>query len=94
MTQEQHQAILARDMIDMIRRYPNDASILAYLESFTSSIAQILNDRSIVNWYDIAGVCDQRYYSLNQGNPIPLNTALLDECEKQIKAHFPSQIDE
>lgn len=78
-------------MINMIRHYPDDADVLEYLESFTSSIALMLDDKNIVNWYDIAGVCDQRYYSLNQGNPIPLNAALLDECEKHIKPYLPSR---
>jgi|GEM_PF-293548 len=86
----EQQAILARDMIDMIRHYPDNAGVLSYLESFASSIALLLDDKSIVNWYDIAGVCDQRYYSLNQGKPIPLNTTLLDECEKRLKPYLPS----
>lgn len=87
---EQQHAILARDMIDMIRHYSDDADVLEYLESFASSIAQIIENKDVVNWYDIAGVCDQRYYSLRQGNPIPLDTELLNRCEEQIRPKLPS----
>ncbi len=86
---EKEQAILARDMIDMIRRYSDDGDVLGYLESFASSIALMLEDKKVVNWFDIAGVCDQRYYSIKQGNPIPLNTELLNECERQIRPYLP-----
>ena len=74
------QAILARDMIDMIRKYADDSDVLEYLASFASSTARILESASTVNWDDIAGICDQRYYSLkqNQNGPMPLNTHLLD----------------
>jgi len=87
----EYQAILARDMIDMIRRYPDDANVLEYLDSFSFSLARMLEASSIVSWDNIAGVCDQRYYSLNQGKPIPLNTMLLDECEQRIKPYLPPQ---
>jgi hypothetical protein len=86
---EQQQAILAKDMIDMIRHYPDDADILEYLESFASSIAQMLEGKDLVNWYDIAGICDQRYYSLKQVDPTPLDTKLLDECEKRLRPYLP-----
>lgn len=74
----------------MTYKYVNDAAVLAYLESFAVSIGHMLGEKSIVDWYNIAGVCDQRYYSLNQGDPIPLNTELLDACEKQIRPYLPS----
>lgn len=90
MTQKQQQAILARDMINMIRQYADDADVLEYLESFASSIALILEDKEVVNWFDIAGICDQRHYSLMQGRPIPLNTKLLDVCEQKIKPYIVS----
>lgn len=85
---EKEQAILARDMIDMIRDYADNADVLEYLESFTSSIAHIVGESNVVNWLDIAGICDQRYYSLKQGTPIPLNTRLLDVCMLQIEPHL------
>lgn len=72
------QYILARDMIDMIRDYKDDSDVLEYLDSFCFSIARILEDKSIVSWDDIAGICDQRYYSIRQGNPLPLDDSLLD----------------
>ena len=57
MKQEQ-QAILARDIIDMIRNYQNNPDVLEYLDSFTFSLARGLEDTSVVSWDDIAGVCD------------------------------------
>lgn len=85
------QAILARDMIDMVRKYSDDPIILERLASFAFSIARMLENNNIVNWFDIHGVCDQRYYSLQQGNPIPLNTELLDSCERAIKPYLPPE---
>lgn len=77
------QMILARDIIDMIRKYKDDAAILEYLEGITFSLANIFeNKSSIINWYDIASVCDQRYYSLQQGDPIDLDTKILDRNYK------------
>lgn len=87
----EQQAILARDMIQMIREYNDDGIVLAYLESFACAVALGIDDQTVVNWFDIAGVCDQRYYSLRCGDPVPLNTELLDECEKQIRSYLPRQ---
>ena len=88
MKQEQ-QAILARDIIQMIRENADSYEVLQYLEGFASSLARGLEDSSVVSWDDIAGVCDQRYYSLKVNNPVPLNTALLDRCEKSIQGFLP-----
>lgn len=84
MKQEQ-QAILARDMIQMIRENIDNSEVLEYLDSFAFSLARGLEDMSVVSWDDIAGICDQRYYSLKNNNPVPLNTALLDRCERSIQ---------
>ncbi|HEX4662372.1 MAG TPA: hypothetical protein VH144_02030 [Candidatus Saccharimonadales bacterium] len=84
------QAILARDMIQMIREYKDDSNILEYLDSFAFSIARMLEKSSITNWDDIAGVCDQRYYSLKMGDPVRLNEELLHECEIRIKKYLPN----
>ena len=84
--QPYQQAILARDTIDMIREYADNPDVLEYIETFTTSLAQILGDNSTVAWLDLAGVCDQRYYSLRQGNPITLNTTVLD-------AHYTAVLD-
>ena len=88
MKQEQ-QAILARDIIQMIRENVDNYEVLQYLESFTSSLARGLEDRSVVSWDDIAGVCDQRYYSLKNSNPVPLDAGLLDRCEQSIQGFLP-----
>jgi len=88
---QQQQAILARDMIQMIREYRDDDIVLAYLESFACAVGLGINDKTVVNWLDIAGICDQRYYSLRYGDPVPLNTELLDECEKQMRPYLSHQ---
>lgn len=88
---QKQQAILARDMIQMIRENANNSSLLEYLSSFAFSIARGLEDMSVVSWDDIAGICDQRYYSLKIKNPVPLNTELLDHCEQSIQAYLPKQ---
>jgi len=86
---KQQEAILARDIISMIREYKDDVNVLEYLESFASSIAQLLNNKEVVNWEDIAGICDQRYFSLKNSNPIDLNTELLDLWERNISKFLP-----
>lgn len=86
MKQEQ-QAILARDMI---HENADNFHALQYLESFAFSLARGLEDTSVVSWDDIAGVCDQRYYSLKNNNPVPLNTELLNNCEQSIQSHLPN----
>ena len=83
------QAILARDMIQMICENVDNVDILEYLESFAFSLARGLEDASVVAWDDIAGVCDQRYYSLKAGNPVPLNYELLDRCKQSIQPYLP-----
>lgn len=86
---QDEQAILARDMIQMIREYADSYQELQYLESFAFSLARGLEDTSVVSWDDIAGICDQRYYSLIVNNPVPLNTELLDRCERSIQNFLP-----
>ena len=88
MKQEQ-QAILARDTIQMIREYKDDANVLEYLEGFSSSIARLVDSTAVVNWDDIAGICDQRYFSINKGQPLDLNDKLLDQCERSIGKFLP-----
>lgn len=88
MKQEQ-QAILARDMIQMIRENANNYQVLQYLEGFAFSLARGLEGSFVVAWGDIAGVCDQRYYSLKVNNPVPLNGELLDRCKQSIQAYLP-----
>ena len=88
MKQEQ-QAILARDMIQMIRENADNYQELQYLEGFAFSLARGLEDTSVVSWDDIAGICDQRYYSLRNNNPAPLDTELLNRCEQSIQSFLP-----
>jgi hypothetical protein len=88
MKQEQ-QAILARDMIQMIRENADNYQELQYLEGFAFSLARGLEDTSVVSWDDIAGICDQRYYSLRNNNPVPLDTELLNRCEQSIQSFLP-----
>ena len=88
MKQEQ-QAILARDMIQMIRENEDNYQELQYLEGFAFSLARGLEDTSVVSWDDIAGICDQRYYSLRNNNPVPLDTELLNRCEQSIQGFLP-----
>ena len=88
MKQEQ-QAILARDIIQMIRENADGYEVLQYLEGFASSLARGLEDRSVVSWDDIAGVCDQRYYSLKNNSLVPLNIDLLSQCEQSIQKFLP-----
>ena len=85
----EQQAILARDFMGMVRAYQNDAAVLEYLEGFAFSLARGLQGVAVVDWDALASICDQRYYSLRQNEPIPLNTALLQQCEQQIQDYLP-----
>lgn len=69
------QYILARDTIDMIRDHTDNENVLEYLDSFCFSIARILEGESVVEWDEIAAICDHRYYSLMTGsaNPTPID---------------------
>ena len=58
------QAILARDMIQMIRENANNSDILEYLDSFAFSLARGLENSSVVSWDNLASICDQWYYSM------------------------------
>lgn len=89
------QAILARDTIDYIRENVDNVDALEYLASAMFSLARILESSATISWDDIAGVCDQRYYSLRNGDPIELNSELLDpiykRCEELIKNARPQE---
>ena len=84
------QAILARDIIQMIRENADNSDVLEYLDSFAFSLARGLEDSSVVSWDDLASI-DQRYYSLNNNNPMPLNVKLLNQCERSIQKFLPPQ---
>lgn len=76
-------------MIQMIRENEDNYQELQYLEGFAFSLARGLEDTSVVSWDDIAGICDQRYYSLRNNNPVPLDTELLNRCEQSIQSFLP-----
>ena len=84
----QQQYILARDTIDMIRDYSDNADILEYADSLCFSIARILEDKSVVAWFDISSVCDQAWYAMKQGQAVEIDRktldALYDEYSKKI----------
>jgi|GEM_PF-1869540 len=89
LSMKQQEALLARDIIQMIREYKDDANVLEYLEGFSASIARLVDSTAVVNWDDIAGICDQRYFSINKGEPLDLNNKLLDQCERAISELLP-----
>ncbi len=68
----------------MIRDYSDNADVLESLESFAFAIARGIEDKSAVGWDNLAGICDQRYYSLRVGNPVPLDIQLLSSIEAKI----------
>ena len=88
---QKEQALLARDMICMIREYKDDQDVLEYMDMFAFSLARGLEEDSIVSWLwdDLSSICDQRYYSLKMNNPIPLDNELLDKCERSIQKFLP-----
>lgn len=88
MDKNQQQAILARDMIDMIREYPDDADALEYINSFSFSLARIFEGDSLISWDEIASVCDQRYYSLRQDDPVPLDINALNKLYESALRHI------
>lgn len=73
------QAILARDIIDMIRDNADTPDILECIGGIAFSLARIFEEDSVVSWNDIANICDQRYYSLQQNNPVKLDVKMLDK---------------
>ena len=87
---QDEQAILARDMIDMIRDYSDDADILEYDDSLCFSIARILEGNSVVAWDDISSICDQAWYAMKQGDTVEIDhnklDALYDKYSKKIES--------
>ena len=62
----------------MIRDYSNNADILEYADSLCFSIARILEDKSVVAWDDISGMCDQAWYAMKQGDAVEIDHSRLD----------------
>lgn len=80
------QYILARDTIDMIRDYANDANVLEYLDSFCFSLARLFEESKLVDWDTLASICDQRYYLLKNEASVAIpafNTAILDKMHRK-----------
>jgi hypothetical protein len=88
MNKHQQQAIMARDMIDMIRDNSENADILEYLNSFAFSLARIFENDSPINWDELASICDQRYYSLKSGEPLPLDVSALNTLYEHILSYI------
>lgn len=74
----EYQYILARDTIDMIRDHQDDTGVLEYLDSLCFSIARLVEGKSVVEWDDLASICDQRYHSLKQSEPVPIDIKMLN----------------
>ena len=83
------QYILARDILDMILDYGDDADALEYLDSIAFSIARILEDDSVVDWYEISSVCDCAWYSMKQGD----STEIAREPVEQMSDKYQREID-
>lgn len=88
---DQQQYILARDMIDMIRDYKNDAQALEYIDSFSFALARMFDGENAVQWHEISSVCDQAWYAMKQGEIVSIDMKKLDAiyslCEKKIEEH-------
>lgn len=83
------QYILARDTIDMIRDFADNSEVLEYIESLCFSIARILEKQSVVEWGELASICDQRYYSLKEygvADAKPLDVARLGSLYKKYES--------
>ena len=90
---QKEQALLARDMICMIREYKDDQDVLEYMDMFAFSLARGLEEDSIVSWLwdDLSSICDQRYYALKVSgqDARSLDEKALDKCERSIQKFLP-----
>lgn len=64
-----HQAILARDIIDMARDNADNADILEYIESLCWELFLIFREqqKTAIDWSVLHGAYDQRYIALREG---------------------------
>lgn len=64
-----HQAILARDIIDMARDNASDADILEYIESLCWELFMVFGEQkqNTIDWNVLHGAYDQRYMALREG---------------------------
>lgn len=90
MNTAEQQYVLGRNTIDMILDYSDDADVLEYVNMFCMSLAHIFGEDSVVDWYGLESVTDQRYYSLQQRNPVPIH---MDSLRTE-RALYQSKIDE
>ncbi len=78
-----NQAILARDIIDMVREYNNDANVLEYISNFCFQLDLITEEAGIadknINWNDIFSFYDQKYYNLSQNNKSKIDETVVNK---------------
>lgn len=84
-----YQYILARDILDMMLDYGDDADALEYLDSIAFSIARILEDDSVVDWYEISSMCDCAWYSMKQGD----STEIVRGPVERMSEKYQNEID-
>ena len=84
-----YQYILARDILDMMLDYGDDADALEYLDSIAFSIAMILEDDSVVDWYEISSMCDCAWYSMKQGG----SSEIVREPVERMSDKYQREID-
>ncbi len=63
-----HQAILARDIIDMARDNDTNLDILEYAESICWELFMIFdNHENVIKWNNLSGAFEQHYLALRNG---------------------------
>ena len=68
-SQQVHQAILARDIIDMARDNASDADIIEYIESLCWELFMIFGEQkqNVIEWNMLHGAYNQLYIALREG---------------------------
>jgi len=64
-----HQAILARDIIDMARDNATNPAILEYVESLCWELFMIFGEKhqKVIEWASLSGAYEQQYTALQKG---------------------------
>ena len=67
-----HQAILARDIIDMARDNATNPDIIEYIDSFCWELFMIFGEdpQSVIQWNTLASAYDQQYTALRADKDI------------------------
>lgn len=76
-----YKAMLARDIIDMSRDFPDNYEIAAHLSDMCFSLSLIFrNDPSvIIDWDELAGILDKREYQLHRNEKPVIDEAALEK---------------